>query len=171
MIRLQAGPTSGASHSSRPHAEGDTGPLLALQRDADLVDLPGDRDVAAMRAAYRATGGIARGEDLARWLEEHELGDFVTLARLIVSGAIFSFEWQDGFWIPMFQFDLHDLSVRPGPQQVLAELAADFDGWSLAVWFAKPNSWLADRRPVDLLASNLDAVRQAARADRFIAAG
>jgi hypothetical protein len=124
-----------------------------------------------MRQAYRATGGIARGEDLARWLEDRQLGDFVTLARLIVSGVVFSFEWQDAFWIPMFQFDRHDLSVRPGPQRVLAELAADFDGWSLAVWFAEPNSWLADRRPVDLLESNLDAVLQAARADRFIAAG
>ena len=71
----------------------------------------------------------------------------------------------------MFQFDLNDLSVRPGLQQVLAELSGEFDDWSLAAWFAEPNSWLDDQRPVDLIATDLRSVVEAARADRFIAAG
>jgi Protein of unknown function (DUF2384) len=123
----------------------------------------------AMRAAYQATGGAACGDDLARLLQEHHCGDFVSLARLIVSGGVFGFEWHHTFWIPMFQFDPTDLSVRPGPQKVLAELATEFDGWTLALWFAQPNAWLNDRRPVDMLDTNLAAVVDAARADRFIA--
>jgi uncharacterized protein (DUF2384 family) len=54
---------------------------------------------------------------------------------------------------------------------VLAEFSTVFDGWRLAVWFAQPNSWLQDRSPVDLLESDLQAVRNAARADRFVSTG
>lgn len=133
--------------------------------------LPTDRDFVAMRAAYQATGGIASGDDLVRSLEEHQQGDFMSLARLVIAGEIFSFEWRESFWVPMFQFNLKDLTVNPGHRRVLAELATDFDGWSLANWFAQPNSWLNGHRPVDQLDSHLWAVVAAARADRFIAGG
>ena len=71
----------------------------------------------------------------------------------------------------MFQLDLRDLSLKLAQQPVLAELAPVFDNWSLADWFARPNAWLCDRSPVNVLASNLPAVLEAARADRFIANG
>jgi hypothetical protein len=149
---------------------------LSMQRVSPaLVEqiggLPCDRDFIAMRAAYRATGGTARGDDLARMLEDRQRGDYVSLARLIVSGEIFSFQWHHTYWVPMFQFELRDLSIKPGPRQVHAELASVFDGWTLAVWFAQPNSWLNERKPVDLLDSDLADVLEAARADRFIATG
>ena len=126
---------------------------------------------AALVNAFRASGGTARGDDLARLLEDHQQGDFVSLARLIASGHVFGFDWRGVLWIPMFQYDLRTLSIRPGPHQVLAELAGAFEGWALASWFAQPNAWLGDRKPVDLLDSDLAGVLQAARADRFIAAG
>ncbi len=91
--------------------------------------------------------------------------------RLIVSGHVFSFAWHDTYWVPMFQFDPQDLSLRPATRQVLAELANDLDGWSIAGWFAASNPWLSQRRPVDLLDIDLPAVLQAARADRFVATG
>jgi hypothetical protein len=148
-------------------------PIEALtpRLDEPFDGLPTDRDFIAMRASYRATGGTARGDDLGRLLEDRRRGDGVSLARLIVSGEVFGFEWQRTFWIPMFQFELRDLSRKPGPRQVLAELASEFDGWTLAQWFAQPNCWLNERRPVDVLDANLPAVLGAARADRFIAAG
>lgn len=146
---------------------------LAAQQlpDEDAGNSPSDRDFAAMRAAYRATGGIARGDDLARLLEDRRCGDGASLARLITCNAVFGFEWRRDFWIPMFQFELRDLSLKSAPRQVLAELCAEFDGWTLATWFAQPNCWLNDLRPVDVLDSDLPAVLEAARADRFIAAG
>jgi len=131
----------------------------------------GQMHVDALRAVFRRTGGLARGDDLARLLEDRQLGDFVSLARLIASGDVFGFEWQTMFWVPMFQFELNDLSLRWNAHSVAAELSGVFDGWRLAAWFAQPNSWLDDRSPVDLLNSDLTAVREAARADRFVAKG
>ena len=74
-------------------------------------------------------------------------------------------------WLPLFQFEPNSLSLRPESQRVVAELAPYFDGWRLALWFAEPNLWLADRSPVDLLETNPTYVLDAARADRFVAAG
>jgi hypothetical protein len=113
-------------------------------------------------SAFRGSGGTARGDDLGRLLEDHRCGDFVSLARLIVSDDIFGFEWRHSYWVPMFQFDLSDLSTRIGPQQVRAALGLD-EGWRTAVWFARPNRWLMGQRPVDLIESELTAVIHAAR--------
>ena len=145
-----------------------------IERDARGFDeefgcQPGDHDFVALRAAFRATGGIARGADLACTLAQRRRGDIASLARLIVGAEIFSFEWDDTFWVPMFQFVPGALAVKPGPRQVLAELSRVYDGWTLAVWFARPNSWLNGCRPVDRLDADLPTVLAAARADRFIA--
>ena len=154
----------------------DTVPAMALTGLRAILDdehdeLPSDRDFIAMLAAYRATGGIARTDDLARMLNEQRRAGLDGLAGLIASGTVFGFEWRRSFWLPMFQFEPRDLSVKPAPRQVVAELTDEFDGWALAVWFAQPNSLLQDRRPVDLLDSRLSQVLEAARTDRFIAIG
>ncbi len=154
----------------------DTVPAMAVTGlqailDDDHDELPSDRDFIVMLAAYRATGGIARTDDLARMLNEHRRAGLDGLAGLIADGTVFGFEWRSEFWLPMFQFEPRDLSVKPAPRQVVEELTDEFDGWALAVWFAQPNSWLHDRRPVDLLDSQLGQVLEAARTDRFIAAG
>ena len=139
--------------------------------DSLLDELPTRRGFAALLGAFRATGGTARGDDVARLLEDHGLGDFIGLAKLIANGDLFGFEWRHELWIPMFQFELRDLSVKPATQQVLAELGSGFDGWSCAAWFARPNSCLNFRAPVDLLATRLADVLEAARTDRFITVG
>ena len=158
----------------RPRGVADVWPsteaMAPVPRDA-VFHPCADRQFLAMRDAYRRSGGLARGEDLARLLEDHRRGDFVSLAKLIAAGEVLAFEWRDAHWIPMFQFNLGDLSIKPAPRRVLGELAKTFDGWSLAVWFVEPNSWLSHRRPVDLMEAELSAVLEAARADRFIATG
>lgn len=120
---------------------------------------------------YQDSGGLASGDDLSRLMRARRQGDLWRVAKLIVAGEIVSLEWDGTFWIPMFQFELHDLSIKPGVQQILAELGMVFDGWAIALWFIRARAGLADRRPVDLLASDLPAVLAAARADRFDAAG
>lgn len=132
---------------------------------------PGEPDFRALCSAFRNSGGMLRGDDLARLLEDHRCGDFVSLARFITRHEIFSFEWRDTVWVPMFQFNLRNLSIRPGPQRVLAELGGALDGWALAFWFSRPNAWLRGGRPVDLLDADLGHVLRAARADRFTAKG
>jgi hypothetical protein len=139
--------------------------------DKPMDDRRGDRQFVAMLAAYRATGGVARGDDLALVLEHRQQGDFVSLARRIVAGDIFSFSWSGTCWVPMFQLEPRDLTLKRGPRQVLAELGDVLDGWSLAVWFAWPNAWLNGSTPVELIDSHPADVVQAARADRFVATG
>jgi hypothetical protein len=137
----------------------------------DLGSPPSDHNFIMLHAAFRPSGGLLRGEDVAATMDERQRGDFVSLARLIVSRQIFSLQWNDTFWVPMLQFNPADLSLCHGPQQVMAELGSVFDGWTLATWYATPNSWLQGRKPLNLLDTHLDAVVQAARADRFVANG
>jgi Protein of unknown function (DUF2384) len=141
---------------------------LATHKPGGVTPVPSGREHSAMLAAFRSSGGIARGDDLGRLLDYLDRDDFVSLARLIASGSVFGFAWRESFWIPMFQFELRDLSLKPNGQAVLAELGGTYNGWSLASWFAEPNDWLYGRRPVDLLNTDLPAVLGAARADRYI---
>ena len=152
----------------------DAVPKALVERDPGtpaISALPSSGGFAALLAAYRTTGGTARGEDLARLLQDRLQGGCASLAKLIASGLVFGFEWRRTLWIPMFQFDLRDLSVTAEPRQVLDELADKFDGWALAAWFAQGNAWLDGRRPVDVLNVDLPMVLNAARADRFMATG
>lgn len=113
--------------------------------------------------AFAATGGIVPGDELGRLLEEQQHGNFVSLAKMLVSGQVFAIGWRQGLWFPMFQFHPGDLSIRVAAQQVRAELPPTADGWSLAAWFAGPNERLAGHRPVDLLDTQPLAVMDAAR--------
>ncbi len=130
-----------------------------------------DEQFDAMRANFPPTGGIVRGDDLARQLEDHPRGAASSLSKLVASEQVFGFESDVTFWVPMFQFELDEMRIKPAALKVRAELAAEFDGWEVASWFAEANVYLRDRRPVDLLDSNLREVLAAARIDRFIAAG
>jgi len=143
-------------------------------RDEGTGGFSSDRNFAALHGAYKATGGMAKCSELARLLEDRPdrtPGDVENLAELIDRGAAFGFDWKGTCWVPLFQFNLWDLSTRPGSRQVLAELSPSFDGWQLAAWFVQRSAWLDYRRPVDLLSSNLPAVLSLARVDRYVANG
>lgn len=138
--------------------------------DHDISDAPSAAGFAAMQKAFAPSGGLVRADDLVRQFRDRQRGDYVQLARMIAVGDVCSYEWQRILWLPMFQFDPHDLSVKQSARMVLDELGNEFEQWALAAWFARPNPWLADRRPVDLLRLNPLAVIEAACADRYIAA-
>jgi hypothetical protein len=123
----------------------------------------------ALRAAYRASGGIARGDVIDRLSAVH--GRTISVAELLADEDLFGFEWDKSVWVPMFQFEPGDMSLRRAPRRVRAVLGHEFDGWGVCTWFVEPNAWLAQRRPVDLLESNLGAIVQAARADHVVGAG
>ena len=136
-----------------------------------ISSVPTSAGFAALLSAFRATGGVVRGNELAMMLEDLKMGDLASLGRAMAEREICSFQWRSAFWIPMFQFDLDNLSFKPGPRRILQELSGVLDEWMLTAWFAQPNSWLSGCKPVDLLASNWPAVHEAARADRCVAAG
>jgi diguanylate cyclase (GGDEF)-like protein len=125
----------------------------------------------ALATAFADSGGLAHGDDLARLLQQFHPGEDTSLAGMLASGRAFGFEQHGTFWVPMFQVELHDVSVRQSVGQVLAALGVGDDGWAMAHWFIRPNARLDNRRPVDLMSSALPAVLDAARADRFAATG
>ena len=143
--------------------------------DSKVIDriggVPTSVDVVTLLAAFRTTGGVVLGNELAMRLKYLKMGDMASLGRAMASGEICCFQWRSAFWIPMFQFDLDNLSFKHGPRTILRELRGVFDEWMLTAWFAQPNSWLMGCKPVDLLVSNLPAVFAAAQADRYVAAG
>lgn len=128
--------------------------------------VPSTRGFVRLLETFLATGGTAPGEVVGEMFRDHRRGDLVTLARLLVSRQIFSFGWRGSLWLPMFQFDPVDLSVAPGPEQARAELPAALDGWDVASWFAEPHAALGGRLPVEVVGTDRDAVRDAARATR-----
>ena len=141
-------------------------PYFALQSrrwlDAD-ANVPSGRGFIALLEAFRASGGTAPGEIVDRLLEEHQVGDAVSLAKLIYTGQVFGFEWRACLWIPMFQFDADDFALKARAQRVRWELPSLWSGWTLASWFAAPNARLDNRSPADVLDPDLDAVMRAAR--------
>lgn len=124
-----------------------------------------------MQHAFRSTGGVITGDALTGVLRRRSDQPLSLLARWIVNRDVVSFEAHGQTWLPMFQFDPATLSVVRSVKQVIGELRDVFDDWELTEWFASPNSWLDGVTPANALASDADAVVQAARADRFVAAG
>ena len=134
-------------------------------------DTDADTDFVAMLDAYRHSGGLARDVEVQRMLEGHAGGGMATLAGWLAQGCVIGFEWQAQTWLPRFQF----LPAGPLPAHaisaVLLELNAVYDAWEVAQWFARANSALGGRLPVDVLNAEPRSVLDAARRDRFIAKG
>ena len=165
---------------------------LALNRDHPPAWLPGAIELAAARAdmqsseradsqrapaavrlfdAFNDIGGVVDGDALSTLLRGRTEQPIAMVARWIVQRDVLSFPWHSQTLLPLFQFDLRSVQVRPGVRRVIAELRATFDDVELADWFARPNSWLLDRAPARWFEDDLPAVLQAARADRFVAVG
>jgi hypothetical protein len=131
-----------------------------------------ERQLLAMLAAYRRTGGVASGDEVAGLLlQKHRDQTLSTVARWIVARQVVSFTWQCRTLLPLFQFDASTMSLRAPVTAVLDELSCAFDEWELALWFAEPNAWLGDAVPADRILVDAPAVLKAAQADRFIARG
>jgi len=139
--------------------------------DAEVSPRFCGRNFGAMEAAYRRSGGIASDGDVVLMLRQCSDQPLSRLARWIAARDVVSFECRATTWLPLFQFDGAAPSVLPHVTAVIRELTDVFDDWELAAWFALPNAWLRGRTPVELLAGHPSAVREAARADRFIARG
>lgn len=155
----------GSRNRSRPGAgvppmRAAVTPGAESQRDAAFI---------ALLNAYRTTGGLMRGEDLAGLQIARGSGDLSSLARSIVSGEILCFDWNQTIWVPAFQLDRDSLTPGSSMRRVLAELSGAFDGWSAAHWFVAPNARLRECTPIELLGAQLEAVLDAARADCVIA--
>ena len=138
---------------------------------ASLHSNPSDATFVQLQSAFRSTGGLARGDELALRLHVDGQGGYARLARWIVGRQVFSFAWHGDFWLPMFQFEGQDTSLHLGLRPVLAELATVMDGWAIASWFAEPNEALQGCSPVQAWQQHSPEVIQAARLQRFVMKG
>jgi hypothetical protein len=141
-------------------------------QSATVVASPVDRAFIGLQNAYRPHGGLSRLSSLAA-AARRVRGDVPDrdVAAHVASGEVFAFEWYGNLWLPLFQFDAGGSMVAAGPQRVVQELGRGFDAWALAGWFARANTSLAGRSPVQCLTSALPAVLLAAREDRFLRSG
>jgi len=147
--------------SATPHATFASSPLSI----AALLDEADDDEFLELLGRYREVGGLANRAEV----------DAVAAARGATvatdRGRVLAFVWQGQWWVPLFQFCLTDMALKPGMAEVLAELCPVFDRVSLARWFLQSNDTLHGRAPVRVLDVDPGAVLAAARLDRFVAAG
>jgi hypothetical protein len=103
---------------------------------------------AAMAKAYGPMPGMASSHDVVWRLQRHHDQPISVLAHWIVERRVIALEWQSQMLLPLFQFQLSDMSLCEPVVQVIHELSEVLDGWDLALWFALPNPWLQSASPV-----------------------
>ncbi len=116
-----------------------------------------------------------------RFLEEHGAltsGEVAALAgsraanrsaianRWRKEGRIFAVTLHDSQYYPGFQFDENGRPLSVIGRVLRALDAEELGEWEIALWFTKRTGWLDDRRPLDLLGEDPDAVVEAARRER-----
>lgn len=129
-----------------------------------------DKEFVQMLDGFRGSGGLARLSEVAELCARRGGPDLSVLSASLARKEIICVEWQSEGWLPLFQFDPVNMTIRPQIEPVVAELSCIYSPWDLAFWFSQPNPWLACRTPADSLLTDLATVLQAARADRFVAA-
>jgi len=140
--------------------------LHRLTWHEDLAVLPRaeeHQDYREMAKAFHASGGIANSRQVTALLGEHTDQPIPLLARWIAAHEVLAFEWRGGTLLPLFQFDPATMAPHAAVARVVRELLPVLGEWAASLWFARPNAWLADRRPVDALAADPATVLQAAR--------
>lgn len=138
------------THSSRCAAGAGSG------RDVQFLDL---------LAAYRRSGGLATGSEIAARRPGVGLAE---LARFIARRELISLDWGGHRWLPVFQFEDGDVTVRESVSALVEELSVALDDWELTQWFVDPNSWLNGATPLQLVHDDFARVHDAARALRFV---
>ncbi|WP_439589148.1 hypothetical protein [Hydrogenophaga sp.] len=133
----------------------------------------------ATARAFAESGGLVSGDELAELLRRRcESSEGIPtvqpvslVARWIVTHSVITLDSPWGRMLPLFQFDLPRAAVHAGMRPLLSELRGAFDDAELALWFVTRNNWLAGAYPERVMHTDLQAVRQAARSDRFVAVG
>lgn len=125
----------------------------------------------ALLQGFRRHGGLLGLRELlmtrqALWRP----GTVAALPAALAERQVLGVVWSDAVWVPAFQFDAAG-NVLPAAAAVHAELVPVFDPCELAHWWISPSCWLHGRSPIDRLGAAAAMVHEAARVDRYVAAG
>lgn len=132
-----------------------------------VAEVPPEDDGEFLRllSAYRASGGLATGVEIAARSPHNGLS---RLARSIAAREVLSVQWSGQHWLPVFQFEPGALAVREPVRTLIGELADVLNDWELAQWFVEPNGWLVGATPLQALREDAGRVHDAARVLRFL---
>ena len=136
-----------------------------------LLQTTEDFQYREMELAFHSSGGIVSSDEVTDLLQARTSQPISVLARWIVAHNVLSLAWQSRMMLPLFQFDLHTMTVREAVTDVIRELVPVMTDWDAALWFAQPNAWLGNSAPVDTIEADARAVFEAARTERYVARG
>ena len=141
------------------------GPLAGTQSPpADPIDIL----FTDLLNGFRRSGGLARGSEVAMRAAGRRLDGMVWLEGCLQRRMLIALDWHWGLWLPLFQFDPSDMSLREEVQRPCAELSGVMDGWEMAQWFVRPQCLLQHRSPLALLDTEPGLVLDAARREHFL---
>jgi hypothetical protein len=143
---------------------------FAIVHPPAMACLPGNENDYAfigMLDAYRSSGGLARAQEVFTLFKSRSDAGVVTLVHWMAQRLVLSLEWHADVWMPLFQFESQDMSVKTSLEPVLAALNPVCTPWELAHWCAQPHRLLDGQRPADALDVDAPRVLRAACADRF----
>ena len=126
-----------------------------------------DHAFIGMLDSFRSSGGLARAQEVFTLFKGRSDMGVVTLAHWMAQRAVVSLEWHADVWVPLFQFELQHMVVKPTLAPVFTVLNPVFTPWELAQWCAQPHHLLDGRNPADALDTDATLVLRAACADRF----
>ena len=138
-------------------------PTVARHSVPALLRSTADRQYRCMVRAFHSTGGIASSDQVTEMLSRRTDQPISILARWIVDHSVLGFSWESRTMLPLFQFDLRAMTVRPAVTKVIRELVPLMSDWDVSLWFAQPNAWLAGKAPVDAIEADFHRVYAAAR--------
>lgn len=130
-------------------------------------------------AAFADSGGLLTAKELVAQIRLqvqahspfYEPQPEQLVAHWIESRMVVGIDSQWGRLLPMFQFNLQHGTVHACMRPLLADLQGVFNHAELAMWFVTPSHWLGGATPATAMHAHLEAVRIAARSDRFVALG
>ncbi|MBB1600472.1 hypothetical protein [Variovorax sp. UMC13] len=159
MIHTVPSKSAILSHSGSPQSLAQAPPESAASLDALFVELLN---------GYRRSGGLARGSEVAVRAAQRRCDGTSWLENCLERRMVIALDWHSGLWLPLFQFDRRDMSLREEVRGPCAELSGIMDGWELALWFIRPQCLLHHCSPLELLDSQPAVVLDAARREHFL---
>jgi hypothetical protein len=119
---------------------------------------------AEARTALLSEFGALRSHEVADLAGSQASNRAAIANRWRTENRVVAVPWRDEILYPGFQFT-HEGRPNPAIQEALEWLRSDphTTDWQAALWFATPTTWLAGRRPVEVLNDDPDAVVEAAR--------
>jgi hypothetical protein len=126
------------------------------------AETPDGHGFIALLKAFRRSGGTVPSGIFGALFAQRQCAGAPRLQTLIERGEVLAFEWRADLWIPLFQFDADDFSIKASAREVRAELPVCWSAWRVATWFVQPQSCLGDCSPVDVLdQGKADVIRAA----------